>query len=181
MRKDGTRFLANVITTPPYDDKGTLKGYSRIARDVSRRQEEQHLRRRRYSTSCAMRSSSAARTTRSPAGTRGAERLYGWSSDCHRPRDHDLLKISLPKPLPEIRAERETKGTRDGNLVHMRRDGKEIVVASRPVVQRDKSATRVGILDISRTRDGRQGNQRYGTDAGIAASSEPTCPRLHKN
>lgn len=42
VRKDGSTFWANVVITPMYDDSGTLRGFSKIARDITepRRSEE---------------------------------------------------------------------------------------------------------------------------------------------
>jgi PAS domain S-box-containing protein len=45
VRKDGSRFLANTLTTAVHDDAGQLCGFSRISRDVTaRHQTEQALR-----------------------------------------------------------------------------------------------------------------------------------------
>ena len=44
-RKDGSVFWASVVITPMYDDKGTLRGFSKIARDITeRRRAEEALR-----------------------------------------------------------------------------------------------------------------------------------------
>jgi PAS domain S-box-containing protein len=37
VRKDGSVFWANVVITPMYDDHGTLKGFSIVARDITER------------------------------------------------------------------------------------------------------------------------------------------------
>ncbi len=37
IRKDGSAFWANVVITPMYDDHGTLRGFSKVARDISER------------------------------------------------------------------------------------------------------------------------------------------------
>ena len=37
VRKDGSAFWANVVITPMYDDHGTLKGFSKVARDITER------------------------------------------------------------------------------------------------------------------------------------------------
>ncbi len=37
VRKDGSRFLANVLIAPLYDDEGTLRGYSKVTRDITER------------------------------------------------------------------------------------------------------------------------------------------------
>src|SRR5262245_37889876 len=45
LRKDGSRFWANVLITALRDDSGQLLGYSKITRDLTaRRQQEQALR-----------------------------------------------------------------------------------------------------------------------------------------
>ena len=44
VRKDGSRFWASVVITALYDQKGTLKGYAKITRDMTdRKQMEDHL------------------------------------------------------------------------------------------------------------------------------------------
>ncbi|GAB2833971.1 PAS domain-containing sensor histidine kinase [Lentzea nigeriaca] len=48
MRKDGTRFWANVIITALYDDTGELRGFGKVTRDMTeRRRAEQELTDRR--------------------------------------------------------------------------------------------------------------------------------------
>jgi PAS domain S-box-containing protein len=37
LRKDGSRFWANAITTPLYDEQGRLRGFGRITRDITER------------------------------------------------------------------------------------------------------------------------------------------------
>ena len=45
MRQDGTRFWANVVIDPIYDERGTLLGYAKITRDITdKRQAELALR-----------------------------------------------------------------------------------------------------------------------------------------
>ena len=44
VRKDGSVFWANVVIAPMYDDSGVLRGYSKIARDITeRRRAEERL------------------------------------------------------------------------------------------------------------------------------------------
>ena len=45
IRKDGTRFWANVVITSLYDDQGSLMGYAKVTRDLTERKraEEQRL------------------------------------------------------------------------------------------------------------------------------------------
>ncbi len=91
---------------------------------------------------------------RGPDGTirywsKGAERLYGWTrEESLGDSSHRLLKTSFPKPLRSIEAELLKTGHWKGTLVHQRRDGSQVTVASRWEVQRygkDRSTTAVEI------------------------------------
>jgi PAS domain S-box-containing protein len=37
IRKDGSRFIANVVITALYDDRGELRGYAKVTRDITER------------------------------------------------------------------------------------------------------------------------------------------------
>jgi PAS domain S-box-containing protein len=41
VRKDGTRFLAHIVITSLRDDKGSLRGYSKVIRDITARKERE--------------------------------------------------------------------------------------------------------------------------------------------
>ncbi|TCZ82040.1 PAS domain-containing sensor histidine kinase [Lysobacter sp. N42] len=41
VRRDGTRFWANVIIDPVFDDDGRLIGYAKVTRDITQRREQQ--------------------------------------------------------------------------------------------------------------------------------------------
>ena len=68
----------------------------------------------------------------------GCERLYGWPASDAVGKDADQLLF--PEPTPELEAVHRTleqKGEWTGELRHVTREGKEIVVASRWTVVRD--------------------------------------------
>jgi PAS domain S-box-containing protein len=81
---------------------------------------------------------------------RGAEERYGWSSEEAVGRvSHQLTQTSFPKPLPEIQAELLESGRWEGELVHTRRDGTPVMVASRWALQRDEAHKPVAILETN--------------------------------
>lgn len=62
----------------------------------------------------------------------GAKKLYGWDShDALGTTSHQLLKTVFPVPLDVIEKELRMRGRWEGQLVHVRRDGSRVTVASR--------------------------------------------------
>jgi two-component system, NtrC family, sensor kinase len=77
----------------------------------------------------------------------GAESLYGWSSDEVVGRNiHEVLRTSFPVSLEEMETSIRARRSWHGNLVQRARDGREIIVATRKVVNREGDA----ILEIQR-------------------------------
>jgi len=82
---------------------------------------------------------------------RGAEDLYGWSADevVGKVIKHQLLKTVFPAPLEEIEAELLRTGRWEGELTHTKRDGTQVVVASRWSLQRDQHGAPVAVLETN--------------------------------
>jgi PAS domain S-box-containing protein len=88
---------------------------------------------------------------------RGAEEIYGWTADeaigC---QSHELLCTTFPVPLATIESTVAAQGRWDGELVHVRRDGAPIVVASRWSLQRDDDGVPTAVLEINRDESDRK-------------------------
>ena len=81
---------------------------------------------------------------------RGAETLYGWTRDEALGKvTHDLLQTIFPAPLPAITATLTRDGHWEGELVHTRRDGGRVVVASRWSLQLDELGRPAAILETN--------------------------------
>src|SRR5271157_1006009 len=81
---------------------------------------------------------------------RGAEGRYGWTAEeAVGKAVHDLLKTAYPVPQEQIKAELIRTGRWEGELVHARRDGTPVIVASRWALQRDPRGTPVAILETN--------------------------------
>jgi len=81
---------------------------------------------------------------------RGAEERYGWTADQAAGRVvHEMLKTVFPAPLDEIKAEVTRAGRWEGELLHTRKDGSQLVAASRWSLERSKRGEPVAILETN--------------------------------
>ncbi|MCA1554163.1 MAG: PAS domain S-box protein, partial [Chloroflexi bacterium] len=80
----------------------------------------------------------------------GAEEMYGWTrAEAVGKTTNELLQTRFPKPPAEIINDLMAKGHWEGELEHLRRDGKRIVVASRWALQRGGQTADQTILEIN--------------------------------
>jgi two-component system, LuxR family, sensor kinase FixL len=81
---------------------------------------------------------------------RGAEELYGWRPDEAIGKvSHQLMKTVFPAPLEDITAELLHTGRWEGELIHTKRDGTCVSVASRWSLQRNERGRPVAILETN--------------------------------
>lgn len=81
---------------------------------------------------------------------RGAEERYGWSSaEALGRRSHELMHTVFPMPLPDIEVQLRRTGHWEGELIHTRRDGSKVVVASRWSQRRDEGGRPLGVLETN--------------------------------
>ncbi len=104
MRKDGSRFWANTLTTALRDTSGDLRGFSRISRDVTeRRQAQEEVRALNEQLSRRV----AERTAELEAANNELEAFnYSVSHDLRAPLRHiEGFTRLLQKSAPELNAE----------------------------------------------------------------------------
>jgi PAS domain S-box-containing protein len=81
---------------------------------------------------------------------RGAEELYGWTKEEAIGRtSHDLMQTIFPAPLEHIAAELIRDGRWEGEIIHTRRDGTKVVVASRWSLRRDDRGRPAATLETN--------------------------------
>ncbi len=82
--------------------------------------------------------------------SRGAEIAYGWSSDEAIGKIvFDLVKAEFPEPFADIYAKLLREDRWEGEVIHYRRDGTRMIVATRWTLQRDESGAPYRVLAIN--------------------------------
>lgn len=82
---------------------------------------------------------------------RGAQETYGWSpAEACGNISHQLLSTQFPEPFESWQEKLLNRGSWEGELVHLRKDGRRIHVASRQVLQHDQTGRTLGVLEINR-------------------------------
>ena len=96
IRKDGTRFWANVIITAVHDENGSLRGFAKVTRDITARKEAEETRR-------ALLEQREARL-QAEEERRHAEMSYFSAQEANRAKDEFLMTLSheLRTPMTAI-------------------------------------------------------------------------------
>ncbi len=82
---------------------------------------------------------------------RGCEETYGWRKhEAQGQTSHRLLFTQFSATEEGARRSLMEKGLWEGELVHTTKDGKQIIVESRQILQRDASGKPAGIFEINR-------------------------------
>ena len=150
VRKDGRKIDLSVTISPIRDSRAAIVGASNIARDITERKlaEEALLEQARILDLAQV----LVRDTKGHIvlWNLGAEKLYGYTREEAVGRSsHELLQTQFPEPLEQIEEELGRAGTWEGELVHRKRDGRHVVVASVWVLQRDAQGRPLHILEAN--------------------------------
>jgi PAS domain S-box-containing protein len=110
---------------------------------------------------------------------RGAEELYGWAADEALGKSApELLKTISAVPLEQIDSQVLSTGRWEGELVHHRRNGTPVVVASRLALQRDERGDPVAVLatntDITERKRAEEARQELEEQWRAAFEANPT-------
>jgi PAS domain S-box-containing protein len=140
IARNGTEIPIDDSGAPISNADGETIGVILVFRDVTERKKAEAL---QVEQSRLLDLSHDAIMVRSANGdisfwNRRAEQMYGWRADeAIGQVSHTLLHTMFPRSLAEIKAELNRQGWWEGTLIHTRKDGTPVVVASRWALRRE--------------------------------------------
>ena len=194
VAKNGERINVSLTISPVRDSMGKIIGASKIARDISERKHaEAELRRvhEQLDLRVQERTAELAKATEELKEqaqllelardaiivrdlksaiifwNEGAQKTYGWSSEEVLGQiTHTLLATEFPETIEDIQRQLFDTGSWEGELVHRRKDGSQIIVESRHVLQYGSQHEPIRILEINRdVTQRRQAEERIAEQA----------------
>jgi len=141
-RKDGSQIRVSLTLSPIADGKGNITGVAAIVRDITAnkrieadlRASEDRLREHARVLDLAQ-VLVRDQDDRIVLWNRGCELLYGFSQQEAIGRvSHALLRTEFPEPLEQVKKKLQETGAWEGELVHYKKDGTRIFVASKWVL-----------------------------------------------
>jgi PAS domain S-box-containing protein len=153
LNESGEAIQALISANPLFNGSGSVRGAVGTIVDITERKRmEYELRQRADLLDLA----SEAIMVRDLDGVlqfwnSGAEVFYGWNRTEVLGRNvHQVLRTKFPISAESIEGVIARDGRWEGNLVQRTKEGREVVVASRQVLQVDGVGARPAILEISR-------------------------------
>ena len=185
VRKDGRTLDISLTISPIRDAAGRVVGASKVARDVTERKRveratAEQARLLDLSFDAIFVRDSADRIT---YWNNGARQLYGYTSEealgCV---SHELLRTEFPDSLYRIseRLNRDRRWT--GELIHKRKDGSQIVVASRWALDQGDQGTANTLLetnsDITQQKESEKSLRESEERFRAIVETTPECVKL---
>ena len=150
--KDGTMLDISLTISPLRDAAGAVIGASKVARDIT---ERKRAARSQAEQARLLDLSSDAIFVRDTGDrirywNKGACELYGYTREEALGRvTHELLRTEFPEPLENIKQQLDRDDRWTGELVHLKKDGTQIIVVTRWVLERDTHGNPMSILETN--------------------------------
>src|SRR5579872_1322432 len=153
LKKSGAPVEVSVAVSLIRDTGGKVIGVCAVDRDITERKEQEESARQTAAIIELAREAIIQRDNRGRVlkWNRGASELYGWTSvEAMGQITHKLLNTQTPSEVHDIDRLLENQGAWEGELVHTRRDGTQVIVESRQELLRDSNGDPLCVLEINR-------------------------------
>jgi PAS domain S-box-containing protein len=148
MRKDGTEFPIEASISQV--ETGGGRFFTAIVRDVTERVNADRALREQASVMDLAQVLVRDMQDHIVLWNRGAEKLYGYTRDEALGQiSHDLLQTEFPEPMEVVHDTLLKTGTWEGELLHRRKDGSRLVVASVWMLERHGNGDPWRILEAN--------------------------------
>jgi PAS domain S-box-containing protein len=169
LRRDGSRFFVDGVTSALYDEDGRVIGFGKVLIDITQRK---CLADSAEWQASLLELSHDAVFTWDFAGdgiqywNQAAHALYGYApADAIGHHSHALLHTRFPDGVESVKASLRERGSWEGILAHTRRDGGELLVESRMVLRTDRAGHPIVLeanRDVTEERRAQEQIQRTG-------------------
>jgi len=149
QRKDGQEFPIEISLSPMRTEEGMM--VTGAIRDITKRKAIEEAVKAQAALLDAANDAIwvAGLDEKLTYWNKGAERLYGWTrAEAMGKSPHELLQTKFPVPVEEIVKSRESGGWQ-GELIHTKRDGTKVAVASSWTALQDAQGKPMGWLQIN--------------------------------
>ncbi len=150
-QKDGSLINVSLTISPVKDSHGQIIGASKIARDITERRRSEEIMRQQASLFDQVYDAILVWQWNGPITfwNRGAERMYGFSrTEALGQISHKLLNTRTSHGMDRLLPALESQGQWEGELEHVTREGRDIIVETRMALVREPG--RAYVLEINR-------------------------------
>jgi len=165
IRKDRRPIEVSLTVSPIKNANGEIIGISSVSRDITQNRRAQLEQERQASV---LREQAQILDLANVMvrdlddhiilWNRGMEKIYGWTKkEALGKVSHQLLRTEFPQSQEEIRKQIFEHGDWEGELIHHRKDGQRLIVASQWVMHTDAAGRPAAILEINNDITERKG------------------------
>lgn len=149
-RKDGSVLWTIASNTPKLDAQGNFLGSFAMISDITERQRNEERLREQAGILEWAHVIIRDIDSRIILWNKGTEQLYGWTKEEALGKvSHELFRTKFPISLEDYEKELFTNHEWEGELEHISRDGRQIIVASYQMIHHNATGEPIAILEVN--------------------------------